>query len=143
MRDYFNRDEKDLHIKTIACQGEVESFIESEAITNEERKCLRYANTYLKKFTTSVLSRFGADYERRLQNTLSVNRLLLVGRYEPVKSAVRKLDEEKLLPLANKMKEQHCLFCEEENHKECAVCQFLEELNLEGVNPDGGCPYKM
>lgn len=143
MRDYFNRDEKDLHIKTIACQGEVESFIESEAITNEERKFLRYANTYLKKFTTSVLSRFGADYERRLQNTLSVNRLLLVGRYEPTRSSVRKLDEDKLIPLGRTMQRQHCMFCEEANYKECAVCQFLEELNFEGVNFDGGCPYKM
>lgn len=143
MRDYFNRKELDLHIKMIACQGEIEDFIECKILTKEERKFLRYANTYLKKFNVSVFSRLGADHERRMQNTLKCNELKVVGKYEPLKAMVRKLDEEKILPLANKMKEQHCFFCEKENYKDCTVCQFLAELWLEGSNPEGGCPYKM
>lgn len=70
MKDYFNANEKDLHIKAIACLGEIEEFVKTTAITKAERKYLRYAITYLNKLNNSIFERFGTDYENRLQNTL-------------------------------------------------------------------------
>ena len=143
MREYLNNAEKELHIKIIACQGELQDFVACKILNKEERKYLRYAQTYLNKFNESIFDRFGEDHKRRLLNTLKCNRLRFVGECEPVKDTVRKLDEEKLLPLARDMQLRHCLFCEKENYKECEVCQFCEELWLEGSNPEGGCPYKL
>ena len=59
MKNYFNANERTKHIILLAMQTVADDFSAVDSITDEERKYLRMATTYIKKFNNSVFERFG------------------------------------------------------------------------------------
>ena len=142
MKDFFNADEREQHLKIMACQTSVDEFKDSNALTEEEKKCLRNAHKWLVKFTDSVFTRFGAPYGRKLQNTLSCNTLKFVGKYAQAQSAISECAQEDLLPKIRELQRFNCLFCEREDHIDCAMYAMGVSVGLEDKN-ETGCPFKL
>lgn len=143
MKDFFNAKEQADHIKILACQASVEQMLQSNAPNKEERKALKYANTHLKKFTKSVFERLGGAYMRKLQNTLDVNRVEIVGRYAPRQDALSYLPSEDIAPKIQELQAIHCMSCEKCDYQNCAVYNMCIAGGIQATNENGGCPFKL
>lgn len=70
MREYFNAEEREDHIKVTSCQYYAKKLAQSNAITEQERKDLLKAHKLLNKVTDSIIDRFGVAYARKLQGIM-------------------------------------------------------------------------
>ena len=122
MKNWFNANERTLHIILAYAQGTSQTLAESDAVNSEERKWLRTIATYIEKFNQSVLDRLGFPYARTLKNTLDINELRL-------KSKLARNNEEALSmasveDLQDKLSTRcmlNCLGCKREDWKDCSV----------------------
>lgn len=141
MKNWFNSDEKVLHIVLAYAQGACKTLAESEAVTNEEKKWLRTVGTYIEKFHHSVLERFGVPYARTLKNTLNLNELRIQSKFNTKKdNIVSEASIEDLQERLNELCMLNCLGCDKKDWKDCGVYGMAVACHLEGYS-DSGCPY--
>lgn len=142
MREYFNAEERENHIKVTSCQVYVKKLAESPAITEEERKNLLKAGKLLDKVTDSIFKRFGVAYVRKLEGIMRCNTLKIVGKYAPTQTAISHVASADLLPMIRQLQLFNCMDCEKENYKDCPMYNMGIACELEDVD-DEGCPFKM
>lgn len=142
MREYFNAEEREDHIKVTSCQFYVKKLAQSNAITEQERKDLMKAHKLLDKVTDSIVDRFGLAYARKLQGIMQNNTLKIVGKYAPAQVAISHCAQVDMLPMIRKVQMLTCMDCEKENHKECAMYNMGIACELEDV-ADDGCPFRL
>lgn len=141
MKNYFNSKEQAQHLAILACQGKAKQMQEAEVCTKQENTYLKYAETYLKKFTASVFGRMGEPYKRKLLATLDVNRLELVGKYAP---ATQTITECASVDLESGMREVNaivCTACQNKDHTQCGIYAMFVAIGLHGANKNG-CPFR-
>lgn len=141
MREWFNADERELHIRIICGQIAVEEMAERDVLTSEEKKLLKQANTAMKKFSSLVFNRLGEAYQRRMLNLNKNNVVRLVGKYEPQQNAVSEAAQQDIEPCFAKLQMLCCWNCEKcgENFVDCAVYNMGQTLGLDGHGDK--CPY--
>ena len=149
MKDYFNAEEQAHHLAILACQSKAKTLREAKTYRTQEpicskyeRTCLKYAETYLNKFTESVFARMGEPYVRKLQSTLECNVIDIVGKEAPRKEAITKCAQEDLLPKIRELQALNCMWCERCDFKNCAMYAMGVAVGLEDKN-ETGCPFKM
>lgn len=142
MKNYFNANERTKHIILLAMQTVADDFSAVDSITDEERKYLRMATTYIKKFNNSVFERFGEPYRRKIINTMQMNHLKLVGKFENTQDCITEAAAEDLIPKLRDVQMFYCMDCQKENHKDCAIYAMCVSCGIDGDDTDG-CPYKL
>lgn len=149
MKDYFNAKEQADHLAVLACQGKAKILRESkiyktgEPICSKyEMTCLKYAETYLKKFTESVFARMGEPYVRKLQSTLESNVIDIVGKEAPRKEAITKCASEDLAKGMHEVNGIICTACNNKEHKNCGIYAMFVAVGLE-AKQDKGCPFRV
>ena len=140
MKNYFNSEERTRHIILLAAQETADELSESEALTPEERKNLKTATTLLKKFTSSVCERFGEPYKRKIENTMRANNLKLVGKYAEVCECISHAANEDLEPTVKESQCVHCVECDKQNFKDCAMYAMCIACDIDGEETDS-CPF--
>lgn len=141
MRDYFNSEERAKHIIILAMEQVVKDMESSTALTEEEKKCLKAIKSNLLKFNNSTFDRFGDSYRRKIQNTLQINTIVLVGSNSAYTEAISECATEDLEPCVKELM-FNCMGCEKCNYKDCAIYNIAVACDIEGTNEDKGCPYK-
>lgn len=126
----------------LAMQEVADEFSNSDALTDDERKYIKTATTYIKKFNASIYERFGEPYERKIENTMKMNDLRLVGKFAHTQDCVTEAAAEDLLPTVRQIQAMYCLDCERDNHKACAMYAMCISCGIDGGDTDG-CPYKI
>jgi hypothetical protein len=142
MREYFNMEERENHIKVTSCQVYVKKLAESPAITEEERKDLLKAFKLLDKVTDSIFERFGEAYIRKLKGIMACNTLKIVGKYAPMQNAISHVAQVDMLPMIRKLQMWTCLDCERTGHKDCPMYNMGIACELEDVAEEG-CPFRL
>lgn len=142
MREYFNAEERENHIKVTSCKLYAEKLADSPAITAEEKKLLKDAAKKLDKATDSIFQRFGEAYIRKLQGVMINNKLMLVGRYAPTQQAVSQVASADILPMVRNVQEMTCWECEKCNFRDCAMYNFGIACDLQDIAEEG-CPFKL
>lgn len=142
MREYFNAEERENHIKVTSCQHYVKKLAESPAITEKERKDLLKASKLLDSVTDSIFERFGEAYVRKLQGVMQCNTLKLVGKYAPIQNAISQVASADLLPMVRQVQEMVCWECEKCNYRDCPMYNFGIACDLQDVAEEG-CPFKL
>ena len=143
MREYFNSEEREDHIKVTSCQYYAKKLAASPAITDKERKELELAYKHLNKFTDSVFERFGNAYVRKLNGIMECNTLKIVGKYAPVQSAISHCAQVDMQPMIRKLQMWTCMDCERGcDFKNCPMYNMAIACELEDVAEEG-CPFKL
>ena len=140
MKNYFNHEETLSHIMLMAAQAKAEEFCDSQSITEEERKYVKSAVSSLKKFTESVFIRLGDPYQRKIVRSLNDNQLKLAGRGTVERSALLHAPIEDLTGRMKEVQSISCMFCDNENYKECAIYAMFVALGVEATSSKG-CPF--
>lgn len=148
MKDYFNAKEQAQHLAILACQGKAKQLREAKSLkTNEpvcskyERMCLKYAETYLTKFTVSAFKRMGEPYKRKLLATLDCNRLELVGKHAPETRAITECASEDLQKGLATVNAIVCTACQNKEHTQCGIYAMFVAVGLE-AKQESGCPFR-
>lgn len=142
MKNYFISEERTRHIILLAMQEVAEDFGKSDALTDDERKYIKTATTYIKKFNASVYDRFGDPYKRKIENTMKRNDLKLVGKYAPSRDCISEAAQEDLIPMIREIQSIYCMDCEKNDHKACAMYAMCTSCGIDGGDTDD-CPYKI
>lgn len=142
MKNFFNREEQTDHLAILACQGKAKELANSNALTQEEQKCLNKVTEWTEKFSKLVFNRFGIAYQRKLLGTLDSNELLLVGKYAPQQQTVSIAAQADIYPMYKKMQGTYCMTCDKEDHLQCAMYSMGVALGVEPVITEKNiCPF--
>lgn len=141
MKDYFNSSERENHLVITCTQIAVEELLQSDALSEEERKELNKAYKALLKFNGLVYDRLGEAYRRKILRTTSCNVVKIVGRFAPQQEAISHCAQEDIQPCFEKLQMLCCMNCERhgECFKDCAVYNMGVALDIEGTGDK--CPY--
>lgn len=142
MKNYFNAIEREQHIFMIALQAVLKLLSQSEALTGTEKADLIKANEFIESFNNSVFNRFGDAYKRRVNNTVQVNKIRLVGKYSEKQEMISVAAEEDLNPMLDKIIEYFCMDCEKDNYKDCPVYNMGIACDCE-IKSEKGCPFRL
>lgn len=142
MKNYFNAEERNRHIIMMAMEGVAEAFMESNAITDDERALLDKMCKHIKKFNKSVFNRFGQAYANAVFGTLDANKLVFVSKALPTRSCVGYSDASDLFPMLKDLQLLNCLDCEKEEFKCCPMYNMMVSCGCDATC-DNGCPFKM
>lgn len=146
MKDYFNAEERVMHLAILAFQTMSEKLLNTKASSPEEEKELKKINKACSKFNRLVFDRLGDAYERKLLYTLRCNELRLCGKYAPTQEAINHCPDVDVLPLIRELQQQRCLFCEldfsKNEHLKCPMYKLGVAMDLEDKN-ENGCPFQM
>lgn len=143
MKNYFNAEERSHHIVLLAVTEDCEKFAQSTALTPEESKLLKKIHKHLTEFNATVFDRFGEAYARKIINTMACNNLTLVGKYAKQEKAISESAVEDLHKMLPELHSMNCLFCERENHKDCALYNMSVACDCNGNGKESGCPFKV
>lgn len=142
MKEYFNAEEREDHIKITSCQYYVKKLAQSNAITEKERKDLLKASKLLDGVTNSIFERFGQAYVRKLNGIMQSNTLKLVGKYASFQNAISRVAQEDMLPMIRQVQTMLCMWCERTDHKDCPMYNMGIACELEDVAEEG-CPFHL
>lgn len=142
MKNYFNANERSRHIVVMSMAGIAEEFLNSNALTDEERRAIELAVKHIKNFNKSVFSRFGEAYKRAVLGTIDINKVVFVSKALPTQDALSYSQSEDLVPMLKDLQLLNCLDCEKCNFKECAMYGMMMACGCDGAG-NSGCPFKM
>lgn len=141
MKNYFNEKERTNHIIIMCMEYVCEEFCESNALSIEEKKCLKKISEYCNKLNNSIFARFGTPYRRKIEGTLQSNTLRLVGKYSAYNECISHCASEDIEPKVRDMMLMHCINCKKQDFKNCAMYAMCVTCGINGKDTDG-CPYK-
>lgn len=144
MKNYFNKQEQTDHLGLLACQGKAKELAQSNALTQEEQKCLKKVEEWCEKFNKLIFERFGLPYQRKLLCTLDSNELLLVGKYAPQQHSISMGAQQDIAPMYKKVQGAYCMTCNKTNHLECAMYAMGVSLGIEPIiTEENKCPFNI
>lgn len=141
MKNYFNEKERTNHIILMCMEYVAKDFSENEALSIEEKKCLKKISEYCNKLNNSIFDRFGLPYRRKIEGTLQSNTLRLVGKYSSYTECIGYCASEDLAPKVKDTMLMHCIGCNNCDYKNCAMYAMAITCGVEGKDTNG-CPYK-
>lgn len=143
MKGYFNKEEQCNHLIAMSAMIAVQNLINSNAVSELEKRELNKILKAIDNFSNSVYNRLGESYRRQLVNKARLNTLRLTSRFTTEQSKMEdKLDNDMLCELVD-MTSLECVNCQKTS--ECVNCQIYKMktyLNYEGSNYDNDlCPF--
>lgn len=142
MKNYFNAEERAMHIVLLAMQKTAEDFTKSDALTAEEKSLLKKAHKAVLNFNKAIFERFGEPYRRKIENTMQVNNLELVGKFEPHNDCISHSAQEDLKPKLSELRMFNCLDCTKGEFKDCAMYAMCVACDIDGEG-ENGCPFTL
>ena len=142
MKNYFNCEERTRHIILLAMQEVAKDFQKSEAITPKERQMLAKVEEWTTKFNSSVFSRFGDSYARKIEKTMQANTLRLVGKYNTNVNTISHIAAEDLNKCVEELRAVNCLECDKAQWNDCATYNVCISCDIKGDAEAKGCPFK-
>ena len=163
-RQYLNEEERNIYMslativnmvdgielqrdKYVQLENIIDNWDKKDFITKEEKKNLKLANTYLKKFMDSVYERL----DRRTQETLEKKlvsfgfRLLdqetirIMNRYNKLKENVV-VDRKTFDLVAEDIANMYCCGCNC-NYQDCKIYDMYTQMLYVGVGEKPNCPF--
>lgn len=142
MKNYFNANERSRHIVVMSMAGIAEEFLNSNALTDEERRSIELSVKHIKNFNKSVFNRFGEAYKRSVLGTIDINKVVLVSKAVSTADALSYSQAEDLIPMLKDLQLLNCLDCEKGEYKNCAMYGMMVSCGCE-ASCENGCPFKM
>lgn len=142
MKNYFNAEERARHIVLLAMQEPMLEFSKCDALTEEEKSLLKKIHNTVLKFNKSVFERLGEPYQRKVESTMRVNNLELVGKFQPHNDCLSYSAQEDLIGKLSELRMFNCLDCEKCDFKDCAMYAMCIACDIDGEG-ESGCPYAL
>ena len=148
MKNYFNQYEASNHLIIMTAMLSVKNFIDSDSITDEERKLLKKVIKGVSDFSEKVFERLGDGYKRSLKNKSTLNTLRVVSKnvhHQNNADMEDFIDSETLFNMIDLSASLECSSCNR-TEKECLTCGWYKVksyLHHEGNTEDNGlCPFR-
>lgn len=142
MKNYLNAEERTRHIILLAMQENAKDLAQSQALTPKEKQMLNKITEWCLKFNASLFERFGGAYARKIQSTMQVNTLKLVGKYAEVAECINHIASQDHEYMINELKAFKCLGCEREDFKNCGMYCACIACDIADNGNETGCPFK-
>lgn len=144
MKNYINSEERTRIIILRAMQKVAKEFQDYNCLTEEEKQYLKIAEENVEKFHTSIYTRFGEPFERKIENTMANNVLGLYSKYiTSKKDCISYCSYEDLVPKMKDLINLNCLDCDHCDFRTCGIYAMAVALDMEGNGEESGCPFKV
>lgn len=144
MKNYFNKEERTTHIVVLAMQKTLSDFSKSDALSEEEKKLLTDSVKKLIKFNAKIFERMGEPYRRKIEKTMEVNHLKLVGKYAVTQDCVSHVATVDLERGLKELQMFNCLDCEKCDYLNCGTYACMIACDIDGKQTNENiCPFRM
>ena len=143
MKGYFNQNEQCNHLIAMSAMIAVKNLLESNAVSEIEKKELKNIIKSMDLFSESVYRRLGDSYKRQLINKAKLNTLRLTSRFTANESKMEdRLDNDMLCELVD-MTSVDCINCNRTDCLDCQIYKMKVYLNYNGQSQDNDlCPFR-
>lgn len=163
-RQYLNEEERNIYMslaaivnmihgiklqrdKYVQLENVIENWDRRDFITKEEKKSLKLANTYLKKFLDAVYERLDKRTKETLEKKLvsfgfrllDQETLKIINRYNDLKENVV-VDRKTFDSVAEDIANVYCCGCNC-NYQDCKIYDMYTQMLYVGVGEKPNCPF--
>ena len=140
MKTYLNGEERRITTFIMLMYGIISTLLKNtDNISKEEVKCLKYINTYIDKYIEALTNRVGKEENKRIYNEAMNNKIELKPKSYEGQLLV---DKDCLEEVCRMAVEANCFGCKKVGWHNCGLYKCMHKAGMGKVDEDyDGCEF--
>ena len=140
MKTYLNGEERRITTFIMLMYGIISTLLKNtDNISKEETKCLKYINTYIDKYIEALTNRVGKEENKRIYNEAMNNKVELKPKSYEGQLLV---DKDCLEEVCRMAVEANCFGCKRVGWHNCGLYKCMHKVGMGKVDEDyDGCEF--